>query len=242
MGQKVHPKGFRLGINQDWQSRWYADKHYAELLQEDLLLRKTICSAYTEAAISAVEIDRQTNEITVTIHTARPGIVIGRSGQRVNETRSLLEKLCGKRIQLNIQEVRQPELEASLVARSVADQIERRVSYRRAMKQAIFRTTQGGAKGIKINCAGRLGGGEIARRQTLHQGQVPLHTLRSDIDYGFAEAHTTMGRIGVKVWIYKGDILPERAGGEIIPPHEEVSPAREVASAATQEGEASQDS
>ena len=147
--------------------------------------------------------------MTITLHTARPGIVIGRGGQRVEEMRQHLEGLIGKKIRLNIQEIRQPELDAYLVARSVADQIVRRVAYRRAMKQAIFRTIQAGAKGIKVSCAGRLGNAEIARRQTSHQGQVPLHTLRADIDYGFTEAHTTLGRIGVKVWIYKGQVLPE---------------------------------
>jgi len=156
-----------------------------------------------------VEIDRQANKVVVTIYTARPGVVIGRGGQRVDEMRQRLESLIGKRIQLNIQEIRQPELDAYLVARSVAEQIERRVAYRRAMKQAIFRTIQAGAKGMRINCAGRLAGAEIARREMTHEGQVPLHTLRADIDYGFTEARTAMGRIGVKVWIYKGDILPE---------------------------------
>ena len=209
MGRKVHPMGFRLGVIRDWQAKWYADKHYVEFLQEDLKLRRAIQSGYAEAGISQVEIDRQANKVLVTIYTARPGVVIGRGGQRVDEMRQHLESLVGKRIQLNIQEIRQPELDAYLVARSVAEQIERRVAYRRAMKQAIFRTIQAGAKGMRINCAGRLAGAEIARREMTHEGQVPLHTLRADIDYGFTEARTAMGRIGVKVWIYKGDILPE---------------------------------
>ena len=209
MGHKVHPLGFRLGVIQDWQAKWYADKHYAEFLQEDLKLRQAIRSKYADAAISLVEIDRQAKEITVTIHTARPGIVIGRGGQRVDELSSHLEKLIGKRVRLNIQEIRQPELDANLVARTIAEQIQRRIAYRRAMKQSIFRTIQAGAKGIRVSCAGRLGDAEIARRQTMHQGQVPLHTIRADIDYGFTEARTTLGRIGVKVWIYKGEILPE---------------------------------
>ncbi len=209
MGHKVHPLGFRLGVIQDWQAKWYADAHYTEFLQEDLKLRQAIRSKYADAAISLVEIDRQAKEITVTIHTARPGIVIGRGGQRVDELSSHLEKLIGKRVRLNIQEIRQPELDANLVARTIAEQIQRRIAYRRAMKQAIFRTIQAGAKGIRISCAGRLGDAEIARRQTMHQGQVPLHTIRADIDYGFTEARTTLGRIGVKVWIYKGEILPE---------------------------------
>jgi small subunit ribosomal protein S3 len=209
LGHKVHPTGFRLGIIRDWQSKWYSDTHYADFVQEDTKLREAITSKYREAAISLIEIDRQAKDVTITLYTARPGIVIGRGGQRVDEMRLYLESLIGKRIRLNIQEIRQPEMDAYLVAKSVAEQIERRIAYRRAMKQAIFRTIQAGAKGIKISCAGRLGNAEIARRQTSHQGQVPLHTLRADIDYGFTEAHTTLGRIGVKVWIYKGQILPE---------------------------------
>jgi small subunit ribosomal protein S3 len=215
LGHKVHPTGFRLGIIKDWQSKWYSDTHYAEFVQEDNKLREEIKAKYPEASISLVEIDRQAKDVTVTLHTARPGIVIGRGGQRVEEMRQHLEGLIGKKIRLNIQEIRQPELDAYLVARSVADQIVRRVAYRRAMKQAIFRTIQAGAKGIKVSCAGRLGNAEIARRQTSHQGQVPLHTLRADIDYGFTEAHTTLGRIGVKVWIYKGQVLPELPTPEV---------------------------
>ena len=209
MGHKVHPIGFRIGVIHDWQAKWYADKHFAEFLQEDLKLRQAIESKYTDAGISLVEIERQANKVAITIHTARPGIVIGRGGQRVDEMRSYLEDLIGKKIQLTIREIPQPELDAYLVARSIADQIERRVAYRRAIKQAISRTIQARAKGVRISCAGRLAGAEIARRLTLHQGQVPLHTLRADIDYGATEARTTLGRIGVKVWIYKGDILPE---------------------------------
>jgi len=209
LGRKVHPIGFRIGIIRDWQAKWYAsNKHYVAFLHQDLKLRQSIRSEYADAGVSLVEIDRQANRIVVTIHTARPGVVIGRGGQRVDEMRQRLERLIGNRVQLNIQEIRQPELDAYLVARSVAEQIERRVAHRRAMKQAIFRTLEAGAKGIRVNCAGRLGGAEIARREMMHQGQVPLQKLRADIDYGFAEAHTTLGRIGVKVWIYKGDILP----------------------------------
>ncbi len=209
MGRKVHPIGFRIGITQDWQAKWYADTHYAESLQEDLKLRQAIQSKYADAAISLVEIDRQAKEVSMTIHTARPGIVIGRGGQRVDELSAYLEKLVGKRVRLNIQEIRQPELDALLVARTIAEQIQRRIAYRRAMKQAIFRTMQAGAKGIRVSCSGRLGDAEIARRLTMHEGRVPLHTLRADIDYGFTEAHTTMGRTGVKVWIFKGEVLPE---------------------------------
>ena len=209
MGHKVHPYGFRLGIIKDWRARWYDEKHYAELVHEDIDIRGIIHSSYREAGIALVEIERKANEVTVTVHTARPGVVIGRGGQRVDELRVLLEKHTGKKVRLNIQEIREPELEAMLVAHNIADQLRRRVSYRRAMKQTISRTMLRGAKGIKIKCSGRLGGAEIARHETLHEGSVPLHTLRADIDYGFAESLTAMGLIGVKVWIYKGDILPE---------------------------------
>jgi small subunit ribosomal protein S3 len=210
MGHKVHPVGFRVGIIRGWDAKWYADKHYVTYLQEDLKIRKAVRSMYPEAGVSQVEIDRQANAVTLTIHTARPGILIGRGGQRVDEMRNSLEKLIGKKIQLNIREIQQPELDAFLVARSVADQMERRVAYRRAMKQTLLRTVQAGAKGMRIRCAGRLDGAEIARKVIMHEGRVPLHTIRADIDYGLTEAHTVMGRIGVKVWIYKGDILPEK--------------------------------
>jgi small subunit ribosomal protein S3 len=209
LGRKVHPVGFRIGVIRGWQGKWYADKTYTEFLQEDIKLRKAVLAKYPEAAIAKVDIDRQANEIAITVHTARPGIVIGRGGQRVDEMRQYLEKLIGKKVRLNIQEIRQPELDAALVARSIADQLERRIAYRRAMKQSMFRTMQAGARGVRILCSGRLAGAEIARRQLMHQGRVPLHTIRADVDYGFTEAHTTMGRLGIKVWIYKGDILPE---------------------------------
>ncbi|MFC1949699.1 30S ribosomal protein S3 [Chloroflexota bacterium] len=234
MGHKVHPVGFRIGVIRDWQAKWYADKHYAESLQEDLKLRKGIQERYGEAGVSLVEIERQTNRVSMTIYTSRPGIVIGRGGQRVDETRAYLEKLIGKNVQLNIQEIQRPELDAYLVARQIAEQIERRIAYRRAMKQTTLRTMQAGAKGVRVSCSGRLGGAEIARRLTMHEGQVPLHTLRADIDYGFVEARTQMGRIGVKVWIYKGDILPE-------PKEEEeeliIEPTAEVAVEAAPAGE-----
>jgi len=231
MGRKVHPLGFRLGGIRDWQAKWYAEKNYAEYLHEDLKLREAIRSEYAKAAISQIQIDRQANKVTVTIHTARPGVVIGRGGQRVDKMRLHLESLIDKKIQLNIQEIQQPELDAYLVARTIADQIESRISYRRALKQAISRTIMAGAKGIRISCAGRLGGAEIARRQTMHEGQVPLHTLRADIDYGFAEARTTLGRIGVKVWTYKGDILPELELLEVeeVPPEPVAVEAAEAA-------------
>lgn len=211
MGQKVHPIGFRLGVIGDWQSKWYATRRrYTEFLQEDLRIRKEIETRNPEASISRVDIERGAVEVTVTAHTSRPGIVIGRGGQRVDELRRKLEEITGRRIRLNIQEIREPELDATLVARNVAAQIEHHVAYRRAMKRTIARTMQVGAKGIKIICSGRLGGAEIARRETMHDGRVPLHTLRADIDYGLAEAHTVVGRVGVKVWIYKGDILPQQ--------------------------------
>ena len=209
MGQKVHPHGFRIGYLYGWQSRWFAGKAYTELLHEDLTIRRTLAAMLTDAGVSNVEIDRNANQVTVTIHTARPGIVIGRGGQRVDEVRKELERLTGRRMRVNIIEIRMPEMDAALVARAVADQLARRVSHRRAMKQAVARTMQRGVEGIKIKVAGRLGGSEMSRKDTEMVGRVPLHTLRADIDYGTAEAHTTLGRIGVKVWIYKGDILPE---------------------------------
>jgi len=209
MGHKVHPIGFRLGILYGWQSKWYADKNYTELLHEDLSVRKTILKKLSDAAVSRVELERNANQVIVTIHTAKPGIVIGRGGQKVDELRTELEKLTNRRVRVNIVEIRQPELDAYLVARSVADQLERRVAFRRAMKQAVTRTMQRGARGVKIQVGGRLGGSEMSRRETEKEGRVPLHTLRADVDFGQAEAATTFGRIGVKAWIYRGDILPE---------------------------------
>ena len=210
MGRKIHPVAFRIGVIRGWQSKWYADREYAESLREDLKIRRTIQSNYTQAGISQIQVDRQTHMVSVTIHTARPGVVIGRGGQRVDEMKRKLEFAVGKKIQLNIQEIQQPELDAQLVAETIAGQIENRIAYRRAMKQAMSRSNMAGAKGIRISCSGRLGGAEIARRMTMHDGRVPLQTLRADIDYGFTEARTTLGRIGVKVWLYRGEILPER--------------------------------
>ena len=211
MGQKVHPHGFRLGYIYDWNSKWYADRNYTELLHEDLSIRRAIADLLPDAGIAKVEIERNANQITVSIHTARPGIVIGRGGQRVDELRNKLEKVSGRRVRVNINEVRLPEVEALLVARAVAEQIERRVSHRRAIKQAALRAMQRGAQGIRIKVAGRLGGADMSRRDQERQGRVPLHTLKADVDYGTAEARTTLGRIGVKVWIYKGDVVMERA-------------------------------
>ena len=210
MGQKVHPVGFRLGISKDWQAKWYADKHYTQLLQEDIKIRKAIESNYAADDISRVEIERAANQVTVTIYTARPGIVIGRGGQRVDEMRLILERVSRERVRLNILEIARPEQDAYLVARSIVQQILRRISHRRAMKQAISRAMDGGAQGIKVKCSGRLTGSEYSRKETLYRGRVPLHTLRADIDFAIAVAHTALGCTGVKVWIYKGDIIPER--------------------------------
>ena len=211
MGQKVHPHGFRLGYIYDWNSKWFADKHYTDLLHEDLGVRRAIEEFLPDAGICNVQIERNANQVTVTIHTARPGIVIGRGGQRVDELRGKLEQLSGRRIRVNINEVRVPEVEAPLVARAVAEQLERRVSHRRAIKQAAARAMQRGAQGIRIKVGGRLGGSDMSRRDQEMQGRVPLHTLKADIDYGTSEARTTLGRIGVKVWIYKGDAVIEPA-------------------------------
>lgn len=209
MGQKVNPHGFRLGIIYDWESKWFAEKDYTVRLHQDLELRRYVLTELADAAISHVEIDRNANLVTITIHTAKPGIVIGRGGTKVEELRNALEHFSGGRVRVNIQEIRTPELDAYLVARSVADQLERRVAFRRAVKQAVQRSMQRGAVGVRVAVAGRLGGAEMSRRESDTQGRVPRHTLRANIDYGIAEAHTTFGRIGVKCWIYKGDILPE---------------------------------
>ena len=210
MGQKVHPYGFRLGVNQDWRARWYTEKNYTRFLLDDLKLRRVVEQKCLGGAVARVEIERPGDEVYLTLYSARPGILIGRGGQNVEALKSDLEKVSGDKIRLTIREVEHPELEASLVALSIAGRLEERIPFRRAMKQATFRTLQAGAKGIKITCGGRLGGLEIARTETLHQGQMPLHKLRANIDYGVAEAHTMMGLIGVKVWIYKGDIIPEK--------------------------------
>jgi small subunit ribosomal protein S3 len=213
VGQKVHPHGLRLGIIRDWDGRWYANKRdYADLLHEDLKLRRFVKERFYGAGVSRVEIERAANQVRLTIHTARPGMVIGKGGHEVDTLRKDLEALTGKRVQVNIVEVKYPELDAQLVAESVAYQLERRVSFRRAMRQAQQRTLRLGAEGIKISVSGRLGGAEIARTEWSSEGKIPLHTLRADIDYGFTEADTTYGQIGVKVWIYKGEVLPERTG------------------------------
>ncbi len=209
MGRKVHPVGFRLGVIRDWDARWYAEgEEYRELLHEDLKIRDHIHAEMAQAGIPRVEIERFPNQVTVTIHTARPGIVIGRRGSNVNALRGELQELTGKRVRIDVQEVERPELDAHLVAESIVIQLQRRVSARRAMRQAIERVMRAGARGLRIECAGRLGGREMARRDSMSDGKVPRQTLRADIDYSLKEALTTYGRIGVKVWVYKGDILP----------------------------------
>ena len=216
MGQKIHPNGFRVGITRDWHATWFAgQREYAGFVKEDINIRQAIDVMYQDAGISKVDIERDSNEVAVTIHTARPGIVIGRGGQRVDELRKNLENLTGnRRAKLNVVEVRQAELDAYLVARNVADQLERRIAFRRAIRQAVMRTMQAGAEGIKIACSGRLAGADIARAEKAMEGRVPLHTLRADIDYGLAEAKTEFGVIGVKVWICRGEILNPTIIGE----------------------------
>ena len=207
MGQKVHPIGLRIGIIRDWDGRWFAEKDYATFLHEDIKIRRLIKEKLYNSGIARVEIERAANRIKVTIHTARPGMVIGRGGTEVEKLRKELEELTSKQISLNIAEVKNPELNAQLVAESIAGQLEKRVSFRRAMKQAISKTMRFGALGMKVSCSGRLMGAEIARTEGYSEGKVPLHTLRADIDYGFSEANTTYGKIGVKVWINKGEVL-----------------------------------
>ncbi|MGY1500348.1 30S ribosomal protein S3 [Streptomyces sp. SID12488] len=206
MGQKVNPHGFRLGITTDFKSRWYADKLYKDYVGEDVAIRRMMTSGMERAGISKVEIERTRDRVRVDIHTARPGIVIGRRGAEADRIRGDLEKLTKKQVQLNILEVKNPELDAQLVAQAVAEQLSSRVSFRRAMRKSMQSTMKAGAKGIKIQCGGRLGGAEMSRSEFYREGRVPLHTLRANVDYGFFEAKTTFGRIGVKVWIYKGDV------------------------------------
>jgi len=211
VGQKVNPVGLRIGIIRDWESKWYADdKEFGNLLLEDLKIREFLKSKLKDSAVSRIEIERAANRVSVTIHTAKPGMVIGKGGAEVENLRVQIAKLTGgKRVHINISEIKNPDLDAILVAESIAQQLERRISFRRAMKQAIQRTMRAGAKGIKTMVSGRLGGAEIARSEGYSEGTVPLHTLRADIDYGTAEAHTTYGRLGVKVWIYRGEVLPQ---------------------------------
>ena len=210
MGQKVNPIGLRIGVIRDWESRWYAGKDYAELLHEDLKVREYISKRLAESSVSKVEIERAANRLNVTIHTAKPGMVIGKGGTEVEALRKALNSLTGKRVHINILEIKKADIDAKLVAENIARQLENRVSFRRAQKQVIQRAMRAGAKGIKTMVSGRLGGADIARSESYSEGTVPLHTLRADIDYAHAEADTTYGKLGVKVWIYKGEILPTK--------------------------------
>jgi small subunit ribosomal protein S3 len=205
MGQKVHPTGFRLGFNKTWRSRWYAEKEYAGLLHEDLALKKDLKKRFGHAGVSRVEVERAANKLKVTIYTSRPGIIIGRKGQEVDKLKQEMQKRTGKEVFINIQEILKPELDAQLVSESVALQLEKRIAFRRAMRKAVDAALRFGARGIKIRVSGRLNGAEIARSEWYLHGQLPLHTLRADVDYGFHEAHTTFGQIGVKTWIYRGE-------------------------------------
>lgn len=210
MGQKINPIGLRVGIIKDWESKWYADKDYAELLHEDIKIREYLEDRLQTAAVSTIEIERAANRVNITIHTGKPGMVIGKGGSEVEKLRNALNKLTGKRIHINIVEIKKVDLDAKLVAENIARQLEGRISFRRAQKQAIQRTMRAGALGIKTQVSGRLGGADIARAEHYSEGTVPLHTLRADIDYAHAEADTTYGKLGVKVWIYRGEVLPEK--------------------------------
>ncbi len=216
MGQKVHPTGFRLGVIKDWSSRWYAsDKRYREYLMEDYRIRELLKKRWYNAGISRIEIERVATEIVrIIVHAARPGLVIGKKGVEIEEVKKMLAEMTSRQVYINVKEVPIPEIDAQLVAENIASQIERRVAFRRAMKQAVSKAMRLGAKGIKIACSGRLGGAEIARTEWYLEGRLPLQTLRADIDYGFAEAFTTYGQIGIKVWIFKGEVLPQRKEGE----------------------------
>ena len=207
MGQKVNPIGLRLGINRTWDSRWYADEHYGAMLHEDLKIRKYLQGRLSQAGISRVVIERPAKKARVTIHTARPGVVIGKKGADIEKLRSELSRMTGSDVNLNIVEIRKPEIDAQLVAENIAQQLERRVAFRRAMKRAVQSAIRLGAEGIRINCGGRLGGAEIARLEWYREGRVPLHTLRADVDYGVATGKTTYGACGVKVWVFKGEVL-----------------------------------
>ncbi|MDU7056375.1 MAG: 30S ribosomal protein S3 [Enterococcus hirae] len=214
MGQKVHPIGMRVGIIRDWDAKWYAEKEYAEFLHEDLRIRKFISTKLADAAVSTIEIERATGRVNISIHTAKPGMVIGKGGSEVENLRKELNKLTGKKIHINIVEIKKPDLDAKLVGEGIARQLENRVAFRRAQKQAIQRSMRAGAKGIKTQVSGRLNGADIARSEGYSEGTVPLHTLRADIDYAWEEADTTYGKLGVKVWIYRGEILPTKKNTE----------------------------
>lgn len=210
MGQKINPNGFRLGVNRDWEAKWYADKNYADTLNEDLRIRKFISEKLADASVSTVEIERAANRINISIHTAKPGMVIGKGGKEVEALRKQLSALTKKNVHINIVEIKKPDLDAKLVGEGIARQLEARIAFRRATRQATQRSMRSGAKGIKVQTAGRLNGADMARREWHTEGSVPLHTLRADIDYAWVEAATTYGQIGVKVWINRGEILPQR--------------------------------
>jgi small subunit ribosomal protein S3 len=212
MGQKTHPIGYRLGVNRTWNSRWYAEKDFAKLLHQDVKIRKMVKEKLYHAGIAKVEIERSGDQTRVIIHTARPGIIIGRKGAEVDKLKASLEKEYGNQVYITVKEIKKPELDAQLVSENISAQLEKRVAFRRAMKRSIAAALRLGAQGIRVCVAGRLGGNEIARTEWYREGRVPLHTLRADIDYGFAEAHTTMGQIGVKTWIYRGEVQPTLAG------------------------------
>ncbi len=214
MGQKVNPVGLRLGINKYWQSRWFANKEYAQFLNEDIKIRDILNDQLSNSGIAKIDIERTADDIKVDVYTSKPGVVIGRRGTNINDIRDMIQKVVSKNIQLNIIEVKKPEIIAKLVAEDIASQLEGRVSFRKAMKKAVALAMKAGAKGIKVQCAGRLGGAEMARTEWYREGRVPLHTLRADIDYGFAEANTTFGKIGVKVWIYLGDMIFDYKEGD----------------------------
>ena len=220
MGQKVNPHGLRVGVIKGWDSKWYAGKDYEKFLLEDIKIREFIKEKLFLSGISKVEIERASNKARISIHTAKPGMVIGRQGSNIELLKSDLKKMTDSAIDINIVEVKTPDMDATLVAENIAAQLERRIAFRRAMKQCVGRTMRMGAKGIKITCGGRLGGAEIARSESYREGSIPLHTLRADIDYGTAEAHTTYGRIGIKVWIYKGEVLPEKEAVKAAPAKE----------------------
>ena len=211
MGHKVHPYGFRLGVTRTWTAKWYHDKDYTVLLQEDIAIRTLVNKRLANASVSGLEIERNFGQVTVTVHTAKPGIVIGKGGQNVEIIRQQIGALTKRKVKLEIKEIRQPELDAYLVAINISQQLSRRIAFKKAMKQSIQRSMKAGAKGVKIMVAGRLGGAEMGRREWDKEGRIPLATLRADISYGQVHAHTTYGRIGVKVWIYRGDIAPQRA-------------------------------
>jgi small subunit ribosomal protein S3 len=210
MGRKVNPIGFRLGVVSDWESKWFAERNYTEQLHEDIKIRQLVMAQLQRASISKIELERSANKVDVKLHTAKPGIVIGKQGANVERLRTMLEKELKKKVHLSIEEIKVPETDARLIAESIAEQITRRVSYRRAMKHAVQQATRRGAKGVKIKLSGRLGGAEMSRTVTEKEGRVPLQTIRADIDYGVVHAHTTYGRIGVKVWVYRGDVMPTR--------------------------------